>query len=56
MNLRWTSLSGKYYVEAFGTNVTDVPVLFSGVVGRDARIQVSYGPPASDGLRAGVKF
>ncbi len=56
MNLRWTSQSEKYYVEAFGTNITDVPVLFSGVVGRDARIQVSYGPPASYGVRAGVKF
>ncbi len=56
MSLRWTSASDKYYVEGYGTNVTDLPVLFSGVVGRDERIQVSYGPPAFYGFRVGAKF
>jgi iron complex outermembrane receptor protein len=56
MSLRWTSAAGKYYVEGYGTNVTDLPVLFSGVVGRDQRIQVSYGPPAFYGFRVGAKF
>ncbi len=56
LSLRWTSPSTKYYVEGFGTNVSNVPVLLSGVVGRDARIQVSYGPPAFYGVRLGVKF
>ncbi len=56
MSLRWTAASKKFYVEGFGTNVTNVAVLYSGVVGRDARIQVSYGPPAFYGVRAGVKF
>ena len=56
MSLRWTSESGKYYGEMYGTNITDVPVLMSGVVGRDERIQVSYGPPALYGFRVGAKF
>ncbi len=56
LSLRWTSASTKYYVEGFGTNVTNRAVLLSGVVGRDARVQVSYGPPAFYGARAGVKF
>ncbi len=56
LSLRWTDMSGKYYVEGYGNNVTDVPVLFSGVVGRAERIQVSYGPPAVYGVRVGAKF
>ncbi len=56
MSVRWTSENGKYYGEMYGTNVTDVPVLMSGVVGRDERIQVSYGPPALYGFRVGAKF
>ena len=55
-SLRWTSESGKYYGELYGTNITNVPVLLSGVVGRDERIQVSYGPPALYGFRIGAKF
>ncbi len=56
MSLRWTSASEKYYVEGYGTNVTDLPVLLSGVVGRNERIQVSYGPPAFYGFRVGARF
>ena len=56
LSLRWTSPSDKYYIEGYGTNITNVPVLMSGVVGRDARIQVSYGPPAFYGLRVGASF
>ena len=56
LSLRWTDPSGKYYVEGYGDNVTDKPVLFSGVVGRAERIQVSYGPPALYGVRVGAKF
>ncbi|WP_293881043.1 TonB-dependent receptor [Sphingomonas sp.] len=48
--------NSKLFVEAYGNNVFDKPVLFSGVVGRTQRVQVSYGPPATYGLRAGVKF
>jgi iron complex outermembrane receptor protein len=56
VSLRWTAPSGKYYVEGYGNNVTDVPVLYSAVVGRRERVQVSYGPPATYGARFGVKF
>jgi iron complex outermembrane receptor protein len=56
MSVRWTSENGKYYGEIYGTNITDVPVLMSGVVGRDERIQVSYGAPALYGFRVGAKF
>ena len=56
LSLRWTAASGKYYVEGYGNNVGDVPVLYSAVVGRDQRVQVSYGPPATWGVRVGVKY
>ena len=56
LSLRWTDVSGKYYVEGYGNNVTDVPVLLSGVVGRAERIQVSYGAPDTYGVRVGAKF
>ena len=54
--LRWTEPAGNFYIEGFGDNVGNKAVLYSGVVGRDERIQVSYGPPAVYGLRAGLKF
>ncbi len=56
VSLRWTAPSGKYYIEGYGNNVSNVPVLYSAVVGRRQRIQVSYGPPATYGARFGVKF
>jgi iron complex outermembrane receptor protein len=56
LSLRWTAPTGKYFVEGYGNNVTDVPVLYSAVVGRRERVQVSYGPPATYGVRFGVKF
>ena len=56
LSLRWTAPGGKLYVEGYGDNITDVPVLFSAVVGRRERVQVSYGPPATYGVRAGIKF
>ena len=55
-SLRWTAPSGKYFVEGYGDNIGDKPVLFSAVIGRRERIQVSYGPPRTYGVRAGVKF
>ncbi|MFS0773044.1 TonB-dependent receptor [Sphingomonas sp. 1P08PE] len=56
VSLRWTEAKGKFYVEGYGNNVTDKAVLLSAVVGRAQRVQVSYGPPATYGIRAGVKF
>ena len=54
--LRWTEPQGKFYVEGFGQNVGNTAVLYSAVVGRDERIQVSYGPPATYGVRFGLNF
>jgi iron complex outermembrane recepter protein len=56
LSLRWTAATGKIYAELYGNNVGNVPVLMSGVVGRDQRVQVSYGPPALFGLRVGFKY
>lgn len=56
LSLRYTVPGGKVYVEGYGNNITDKAVLFSAVVGRRQRVQVSYGPPATYGVRAGVKF
>ncbi len=56
VSLRYTTASGKYYIEGYGNNVTDVPVLYSAVVGRRQRVQVSYGPPSTYGIRFGAKF
>jgi iron complex outermembrane receptor protein len=44
------------YAELYGNNVGNVPVLTSGVVGRDQRVQISYGPPALFGVRVGYKY
>ena len=56
VSLRWTPKSDKFFIEGFGNNVGNVAVLYSGVVGRNQRIQVSYGAPATYGVRGGVKF
>lgn len=56
VSLRWTEAGGRFYVEGYGNNVTDRAVLLSAVVGRAQRVQVSYGPPATYGVRAGVRF
>ncbi len=56
VSLRWTAPSGKYFTELYGNNVGNTAVLMSGVVGRDERIQVSYGPPATYGVRVGLKY
>ncbi len=56
LSLRWTAASKKYYVEAYGDNVGNVPVIYSGVVGRAERVQISYGAPATYGLRVGFKY
>lgn len=56
LSLRWTAASHKYFVEMYGDNVGNVPVIYSGVIGRDQRIQISYGPPATYGVRVGFKY
>jgi iron complex outermembrane receptor protein len=56
LSVRWTAATGKMYAELYGNNVGNVPVLTSGVVGRDQRVQISYGPPALFGVRVGYKY
>jgi iron complex outermembrane recepter protein len=54
--VRWTAPNGKTYVEAYGDNLSNQAILYSGVVGRMERIQVSYGAPRTYGVRVGTKF
>lgn len=55
-SLRWTSANDRTFVEVYGDNLSNEPVLLSGVIGRRQRIQVSYGAPRTYGVRAGTKF
>ncbi len=55
-SLRWTHVNGRYYVEAYGENLSKEAVLYSAVVGRRERVQVSYGAPRTFGVRFGAKF
>lgn len=55
-SLRWSSEDDRTYVELYGTNLTNEPVLLSGVIGRRQRIQLSYGAPRTYGVRVGTKF
>ena len=55
-SLRWTSGNGRMYAEAYGENLSNQASLTSGVVGRRERIQVSYAPPRTYGVRVGTKF
>jgi len=55
-SLRWTSLNGKIYAEAYGENLSNQASLTSGVIGRRERIQVSYAAPRTYGVRVGTKF
>jgi iron complex outermembrane recepter protein len=54
--IRWTAPNGKTYIEAYGDNLSNQAILYSGVVGRMERIQVSYGAPRTYGMRVGTKF
>jgi iron complex outermembrane receptor protein len=53
-SLRWTSESGKFSLEAFGTNLTDEAVLNYGAFGSRTLI-TSYAPPRFYGLRASFR-
>jgi len=55
-SLRWTTASEKFFLEGYVNNIGNKAVLYSSTVGNRARIQQSYGPPRTYGLRAGVKF
>jgi iron complex outermembrane receptor protein len=46
----------RFYVEAYVQNLTNVAVIYSGQLGSNQRVQVSYGAPRTYGARAGFKF
>ena len=54
--LRWTLGDGKTFIEGYGDNIGNQAILYSGVVGRRERVQVSYGAPRTYGIRVGTKF
>jgi iron complex outermembrane receptor protein len=56
LSVRWTSSDARYYVEAYGNNITDTPVLYMALLGNSNRIQGAYGPPATYGVRLGAHF
>lgn len=55
-SLRWSDARKKYFIEAFGANLTKEAVLYSAVIGRRERVQVSYGAPRTYGVRIGASF
>jgi len=46
----------RLYVEGYVQNLTNVAVIYSGQLGSNQRVQVSYGAPRTYGARAGFKF
>lgn len=55
-SLRYTPESNRFYVEAFGNNLTKKAVIFSATLGSTARVQESFSPPRVLGLRVGANF
>ena len=46
----------RMYIEGYVQNLTNVAVIYSGQLGSNQRVQVSYGAPRTYGARAGFKF
>lgn len=55
-SLRFTAPGSRFYVEGFVENIGNTAVLYSGLTGSNARVQVNVGPPRFFGARGGVKF
>lgn len=55
LSLRYAP-SKQLYIEGYVQNLTDVAVIYSGQLGSNQRVQVSYGAPRTYGARAGYKF
>ena len=56
LNVRYTSSNDRFFVEAFGKNLTDETVLVSGQVGVGGALAVSLNPPRTYGIRLGASF
>lgn len=55
-SLRYSPESEAFYIEAFGNNLTKKAVIYSATLGSAARIQESFSPPRTYGVRVGAKF
>lgn len=55
-SLRYTLPNERIYIEGFGSNLTEKAVIYSSTLGSAARIQNSYSPPRTYGVRVGARF
>ena len=55
-SLRYTLPNERVYVEGFGSNLTQKAVIYSSTLGSTARVQNSYSPPRTYGVRVGARF
>ncbi len=55
-SLRYSAKNDRYYIEAFGNNLTEEAVIYSATLGSTARIQESFSPPRVYGVRVGASF
>ena len=55
-SLRYTVPDGRVYIEGFGANLTQKAVIYSATLGSTARVQNSYSPPRTYGVRVGARF
>lgn len=55
-SLRYTPEGNRFYVEAFGNNLTKKAVIYSATLGSTARVQESFSPPRVLGVRVGANF
>lgn len=56
LSLRYTTENSRYYLEGFVNNLTKKAVIYSATLGSTARIQESFSPPRTFGVRAGARF
>ena len=55
-SLRYTLPDARVYIEGFGSNLTKKAVIYSATLGSTARVQNSYSPPRTYGVRVGARF
>jgi iron complex outermembrane receptor protein len=55
-SLRYSLPNGRVYIEGFGDNLTKKAVIYSATLGSTARVQNSYSPPRTYGVRVGARF
>ena len=55
-SLRYSLADRPVYIEGFGSNLTQKAVIYSATLGSTARVQNSYSPPRTYGVRVGARF